>query len=119
MSTQTMQAILVHNYGGPEQLKLEEVQRPEPQAGEGLIQGHAAGGNPADWKIRQGLLKDFLPMQFPYIPGLDLAGVVEEVGPGVTAFQKGQAVFGQSAKGGYAEYTIASVNTLALKPENL
>ncbi len=119
MSTQTMQAILVHNYGGPEQLKLEEVQRPELQAGEVLIHVHAAGVNPADWKIRQGLLKDFLPMQFPYTPGLDLAGVVEEVGPGVTAFQKGQAVFGQSTKGTYAEYTTASGETLALKPKTL
>jgi NADPH:quinone reductase-like Zn-dependent oxidoreductase len=119
MSTQTMQAILVHNYGGPEQLKLEEVQRPEPQAGEVLIQVHAAGVNPADWKIRQGLLKDVLPIQFPYIPGFDLAGVVEEVGPGVTAFQKGQAVFGQSTKGTYAEYTTASGETLALKPKTL
>jgi NADPH:quinone reductase-like Zn-dependent oxidoreductase len=119
MSTQTMQAILVHNYGGPEQLKLEEVQRPEPQAGEVLIHVHAAGVNPADWKIRQGWMKDIWPMQFPYIPGLDLAGVVEEVGPGVTAFQKGQAVFGQSTKGAYAEYTTASGETLALKPKTL
>lgn len=119
MSTQTMQAILVHNYGGPEQLKLEEVQRPEPQAGEVLIHVHAAGVNPADWKFRQGGMKDFLPMQFPYIPGFDLAGVVEEVGPGVTAFQKGQAVFGQSTKGTYAEYTTASGETLALKPKTL
>src|SRR5437879_4603973 len=119
MSTQTMQAILVHNYGGPEQLKLEEVQRPEPQAGEVLVRVHAAGVNPADWKIRQGLLKDVMPVQFPYIPGLDLAGVVEEVGPGVTAFQKGQAVFGQSTKGTYAEYTTASGETLALKPKTL
>jgi NADPH:quinone reductase-like Zn-dependent oxidoreductase len=119
MSIQTIQAIRVHNYGGPEQLKLEEVQRPEPQAGEVLIHVHAAGVNPVDWKIRQGFMKDFRPMQFPYIPGVDLAGVVEEVGPGVTAFQKGQAVFGQSAKGAYAEYTTASVETLALKPEKL
>jgi NADPH:quinone reductase-like Zn-dependent oxidoreductase len=119
MSTQTMQAILVHNYGGPEQLKLEEVQRPEPQAGEVLIHVHAAGVNPVDWKIRQGFMKDFRPMQFPYIPGVDLAGVVEEVGPGVTAFQKGQAVFGQSAKGAYAEYAAAYVETLALKLKTL
>jgi NADPH:quinone reductase-like Zn-dependent oxidoreductase len=119
MSTQTMQAILVHNYGGPEQLKLEEVQRPDPQAGEVLIHVHAAGVNPVDWKIRQGFMKDFRPMQFPYIPGVDLAGVVEEVGPGVTAFQKGQAVFGQSAKGAYAEYAAASVETLALKLKTL
>ena len=114
-----MQSIRVHNYGGPEELKLEGVQRPEPQAGEVLIRVHAVGVNPVDWKIREGWMKDFLPMQFPYIPGLDIAGVVEEVGPGVTAFQKGQAVFGQSAKGAYTEYTTASVETLALKPKSL
>lgn len=119
MSTQTMQAIRVHNYGGPEQLKLEQVPRPEPQAGEVLIRVHAAGVNPVDWKFRQGRMKDFIPMQFPYIPGADLAGVVQEIGPGVTAFQEGQAVFGQSARGAYAEYTTASVTTLALKPKTL
>jgi NADPH:quinone reductase-like Zn-dependent oxidoreductase len=119
MSTQTMQAILVHNYGGPEQLKLEQVQRPEPQAGEVLVRVYAAGVNQVDWKIRQGWMKDFRPMQFPYIPGVDLAGVVEKLGPGVSAFQQGQAVFGQSAKGAYAEYTTASVETLALKPKTL
>ena len=119
MSTQTMQAILVHNYGGPEQLKLEQVQRPEPQAGEVLVRVYAAGVNQVDWKIRQGWMKDFRPMQFPYIPGVDLAGVVEKLGPGVSAFQQGQAVFGQSAKGAYTEYATASVETLALKPKTL
>lgn len=90
-----------------------------PQAGEVLVRVHAAGVNPVDWKIRQGYMKDFRPMQFPYVPGVDIAGVVEEVGPGVTAFQKGQAVFGQSARGAYAEYTTASVKSLALKPKTL
>ena len=119
MSTQTKQAIRVHNYGDADQLKLEDEQRPAPQTGEVLIRVYSAGVNPVDWKIRQGWMKDFRPMQLPYIPGLDLAGVVEEVGPGVTAFQKGQAVFGQSAKGAYTEYTTASVETLALKPKTL
>ncbi len=119
MPTQTIQAILVHNYGGPEQLRLEQVQRPEPQAGEVLVRVYAAGVNQVDWKIRQGWMKDFRPMQFPYIPGVDLAGVVEELGPGVSTFQQGQAVFGQSAKGAYAEYTTASMETLALKPKTL
>lgn len=114
-----MQAIRVHAYGGPEQLTLEQVPLPEPQTGEVLIRVHAAGVNPMDWKFRQGWMKDFVPMQFPYIPGADLAGVVVEVGPGVTAFQQGQAVFGQSAKGTYAEYTTASVDTLALKPRTI
>ncbi len=119
MSTQTIQTIRVYNYGGPEELKLEQVPRPVPQAGEVLVRVHAAGVNPVDWKIRQGLLKDFRPMQFPYTPGSDIAGVVEEVGPGVTAFQQGQAVFGQGSRGAYAEYTLASIEALAPKPQKL
>lgn len=118
-NTQDAQAIQVYNYGGPDVMKLESVQRPQPKEGEVLVHVHAAGVNPVDWKIRAGWLKDFRPMPMPFIPGRDIAGIVEEVGPGVTAFQKGQAVFGQSAMGGYAEYVTASVNTLALKPESL
>jgi NADPH:quinone reductase-like Zn-dependent oxidoreductase len=119
MAKQTGQAIRIHQYGGPEVLKLEQVQLPEPKAGEVLIRVLAAGVNPVDWKITEGYMKSFLPVQFPYVPGRDIAGIVEEVGPDVTAFQKGQAVFGQSAHGGYAEYATASVNTLALKPDTL
>ncbi len=119
LATQTMWAVRVYSYGGPEQLKLERVERPRPQAGEVLLRVHAAGVNPLDWKIRQGLMKEFMPMTFPYIPGIEVSGVVEEVGPGVTAFEIGQAVYGQSAKGAYAEYLTISVETLALKPETL
>jgi len=114
-----MWAVRVYSYGGPEQLKLEQVERPRPQAGEVLLRVHAAGVNPLDWKIRQGLLKEVMPKTFPYIPGIEVSGVVEDVGPGVTAFEIGQAVYGQSAKGAYAEYLTISVETLALKPETL
>src|SRR5947209_1176377 len=119
MATPTIQVIRIHQYGGPEQLTLEQMQCPKPQAGEVLLRVHAAGVHAADWKIRQGLFKDFRPMQFPYIPGQSVAGIVEEVGPDIITFQKGQAVFGQSARGTYAEYTTASVDTLTLKPESL
>ncbi len=119
MVSQTMRVIQVYRYGGPEQLKLEQKLRPEPQAGEVLLRVHAAGVNQIDWKIRQGLMKDFQPMTFPYIPGIEVAGVVEGVGPGVAAFEIGQAVFGQSARGAYAEYITESVEALALKPETL
>ena len=122
MSTQemqVMQAIRVHDYGDANQLKLERIPRPEPQEGEVLIQVHAAGVNPIDWKLRQGLRKEMLQMQFPYIPGMEIAGIVQEVGSGVTALQVGQEVYGQSRKGGYAEYIVASVESLALKPQSL
>ncbi|GAC1695399.1 MAG: NADP-dependent oxidoreductase [Ktedonobacteraceae bacterium] len=113
---QHINAIQVHGHGGVDQLKLERISRPEPVEGEVLVRVHAAGVNPADWKVREGM---FGQMSFPYVPGADVAGVVERVGPGVTAFQPGQEVFGVSSKGSYAEYTIASVGALALKPQTL
>ena len=119
MSTQTINAIQVHSYGDVDQLKLEQIARPEPREGEVLVHVYAAGVNPVDWKIRSGMLKDFMPSNFPYVPGADLAGVVEKVGPGVSIFQPGQEVFGRSSKGSYAEYSIAPANTLAPKPKTL
>jgi NADPH:quinone reductase-like Zn-dependent oxidoreductase len=111
-----MQAIRVHQYGGPEQLQLEQIPRPEPQAGEVLIRVYAAGVLPAEWKARQGLFHAFRPAAFPYIPGSAVSGVVAAVGPGVTAFQAGQAVFGRSVQGTYAEYTATAVEPPALTP---
>ena len=114
MSQPTMRAIRVHQYGGPEQLKLEQVPRPEPAPGEVLIRVYAAGVLPAEWKARQGLFHAFRPAVFPYIPGSAVAGVVAAAGPGVTAFQVGQAVFGRSVQGTYAEYTTTAVEPPAL-----
>jgi NADPH:quinone reductase-like Zn-dependent oxidoreductase len=114
-----MQAVQIHSYGGPEQLKLEQAPRPAPQAGEVLVRVSAAGVNPIDWKIRQGLMKDFQPVVFPYIPGIEVAGVVADLGPGVTAFEVGQAVFGKSANGAYAEYVAVPAEDLAHKPQTL
>jgi NADPH:quinone reductase-like Zn-dependent oxidoreductase len=112
-----MQAIRVHQYGGPEQLKLEDVARPEPQPGEVLIRVHSAGVLPAEWKTRQGLFHSFRPATFPYIPGSAMAGVVAAVGAGVTAFREGQAVFGRSVQGTYAEYTVTPAEPPALTPQ--
>lgn len=119
MSTPIMRAIQVHSYGGPEQLKLEETLRPAPSAGEVLVRVHAAGVNPIDWRILQGLMKDSQPVTFPFTPGIEMAGVVEEVGPGVTVDLIGQAVLGQIAKGAYAEYVSVPVEVLAFKPKTL
>jgi len=117
MAQPTMQAIRVYQYGGPEQLKLELAPRPEPQAGEVLIRVHSAGVLPAEWKARQGLFHAFRPAVFPYIPGSALAGVIAAVGPGVTAFRAGQAVFGRSVQGTYAEYTATPAQPPALTPQ--
>src|SRR5579864_6423376 len=119
MVRQTMKAIQVHQYGGPEQLKLEQIPCLEPREDEVLVRVRTAGVLPAEWKMRQGFFKDVMPIAFPYIPGSAFAGVIEEVGFGVTVFKRGQAVFGRSNNGAYAEYTTVSVETLALKPETL
>ncbi|GLV55517.1 NADPH:quinone reductase [Dictyobacter sp. S3.2.2.5] len=119
MSEKMMQTIQVRRYGGPEELVLESIPCPRPGEGEVLVRLHAVGVLPIEWKVRQGLFGRVRPSTFPYIPGSAIAGVVEEMGPGVTGFSVGQAVFGRSNNGGYAEYTTAAVETLALKPEQI
>src|SRR5690349_8501798 len=90
MKPQTMKAIRIHNYGGPEVLKYEDAPRPQVSAaGEVLIRVYAAGINPVDCAIRAGRVQEIFPVSFPWIPGWDLSGVVEEVGAGVTKFNKG------------------------------
>src|SRR6476646_5871906 len=124
-TSQTMKAIRIHKYGGPEVLQYEDAPRPKPQAGEVLIRVHAAGVNPIDWKIREGHMKDLWPHKFPLILGWDLSGVVEAVGPGPAAagrFKKGDEVYSVpdvSRDGAYAEYIVVRESELALKPKSL
>lgn len=119
MPIPTMRAVCIYRYGGPEQLILDDVPLLKPGEGEVLVRVAAAGVNPLDWKIRQGLMEASMPVTFPYTPGIELAGIVAEVGPGVTGFERGQAVFGQCAGGAYAEYALVSAQALALKPASL
>jgi NADPH:quinone reductase-like Zn-dependent oxidoreductase len=118
MPDHTMRAVHFYAYGGPEQLVVEHIPRPVPQAGEVLVRVYAAGVNPIDWKIRKGVFKDVRPVSLPFTPGSELAGTVELLGPGVTAFEIGQAVYGQGAKGAYADYAVISADSLAPKPHN-
>jgi NADPH:quinone reductase-like Zn-dependent oxidoreductase len=121
-TSQTMKAIRIHNYGGPEVLQYEDAPRPQPQAGEVLIRVHAAGVNPIDWKVREGHMKDFWPHKFPLILGWDVSGTVEEVGPGVSRFKIGDEVYGvpdPTRNGAYADYIVVREPELALKPTSL
>src|SRR5271157_1412087 len=113
-----MKAIRFHEYGGSEKLILESILRPVPTANEVLIKVHFAAVNPIDWKIRAGLLKNYMPVQLPFIPGIDVSGTIEEVGSEVKTLKKGQPVFGV-AKGTYAEYAIALATDVAAKPDNV
>ena len=118
MSNTTMQAIQAQDYGGPEALVLERAPRPEPNADQVLIRLKAAGVNPADWKYRSGVYKQFMQLQFPWTPGMEGSGVVEAVGTNVTKFKKGDEVYG-IITGGYAEYALALENDVQLKPAGL
>jgi NADPH:quinone reductase-like Zn-dependent oxidoreductase len=118
MPNETMQAARIHDYGGPEQIVIEQAPRPEPKAGEVLVRLKAAGVNPADWKVRAGYFKQFMPLAFPWIPGMEGAGIVEAVGPNVTTHKPGQAVLGP-LNNSYAEYAVAPATDLFVKPEIL
>jgi NADPH:quinone reductase-like Zn-dependent oxidoreductase len=116
-----MKAIRIHQYGGPEVLAQVEMQRPTPGANEVLIKIHAASVNPADWKIRAGYMKDFLPLTFPATLGADISGTVEEVGPGAARFKQGDEVYASLGLGGggYAEYVVTKEEIVARKPATL
>jgi NADPH:quinone reductase-like Zn-dependent oxidoreductase len=118
-----MKAVRIHAFGGPKVLRIEEVARPVPAADEILVKVYASGVNPVDWVVREGgndVLRPFLKL--PMILGWDAAGVVEEVGSEVSAFQKGDAVYGQPnfpGNGSYAEYCVAKASQFALKPQSI
>lgn len=117
-----MKAVRIHAYGGPEALVYENAPRPSPEQGEVLVRIHAGAVNPVDWKIRAGYMKDFMPISFPAILGMDLSGVVEAVGPGVKLFKAGDEVYAMAnmKKGGtYAEYIAIEEGILAIKPSSL
>lgn len=116
-----MRAIAIHAYGGPEVLKLEEVVRPEPVGDEILIRVVSASINPVDVGIRKGYLAELVG-NFPLIPGMDAAGIVEKVGSKVTKYKAGDPVFAfftLKGEGGYAEYVTAKDDELAPKPGNV
>ncbi len=116
--SEQIKVIRFHEYGGSEKLVLETIPRPVPKANEVLIKVHFAGVNPVDWKFRAGYLKQYMPLQLPFIPGIDVSGTIEELGSEVKTLKKGQAVFGV-ANGAYAEYTIASASDVITKPDSL
>jgi NADPH:quinone reductase-like Zn-dependent oxidoreductase len=108
-------AVVFSEYGGPDVLRLAELDAPEPGPGQVRIAVRAAGVNPIDWKIRSGAMAGVMPVTFPSVPGSDVAGVVDQVGPGVTEFSAGDEVLG-TAPGSYAELALASVDSITAKP---
>ena len=113
-----MKAIRVHEFGGPEVLRLEEAPEPKPSAGQVLVRVRAAGVNPVDTYIRSGV--HAVKPALPYTPGLDAAGEVEAVGEGVTRFSAGQRVYtAGSLTGTYAELALCEESQCHTLPERV
>jgi NADPH:quinone reductase-like Zn-dependent oxidoreductase len=129
MVTKTMKAVQLHEFGGPEVLRYEDVLIPGLKPGEVLIRVHAVGINPPDWYLRDGFKivppEYRPPVPLPAIPGTDASGVVEAVGENVRGFSVGDEVFGlirfpSSAQSrAYAEYVAAPASDLAPKPASI
>jgi NADPH:quinone reductase-like Zn-dependent oxidoreductase len=113
-----MKAVVVHQYGGPEVLKFEEYPDPVPGPGEVLVRVAATSVNPIDYKRRAGLTKDWYPLKFPGLIGVDLAGTVVKVGSGVEGFSVGDQVFAM-ADNTYAELCVVKAAVLAKVPQGL
>ena len=119
-----MKAVRIHEFGGLDNLKVEDAPKPEPGDGEVLVRIHAAGINPIDWKTCAGEgVSSRLAHPLPLIPGWDVSGVVEAAGAGVSDFKAGDAVCGMVrwpwGGGGYAEYVAAPALDLVAKPGNM
>lgn len=133
-----MKAAAIHRYGGPEEIQILEVPTPVPKSGQVRIRVHAAAINPVDLVTREGILipddeealnerKELFAIEkpiFPMILGWDAAGIVDEVGEGVTRWKKGDRVIAFSQQivhyaGTYAEYVLLDENVLALAPRNV
>ena len=113
-----MKAIRIHRYGGPEVLELDTVAERRPAAGEVLVRISAASINPFDVKQRAGVYEAFYPLKLPAILGVDFAGTVVELGPGVQGWKKGDRVFAIGSET-HAELGIARAASLARIPEGL
>jgi len=111
-----MKAMRAHQFGGPEQLQLEEAPDPQVQAGQVMIRVRAAGINPADLARLSGRLGS---LSLPYIPGTDVSGEVERLGAGVNNVKQGQRVFGRALTGGYAERACLAAEEAIPLPSNL
>ncbi|MFE9796887.1 NADP-dependent oxidoreductase [Streptomyces goshikiensis] len=119
-----MKAITYSAYGTSDSLKLVDVAPPKVGPGEVLVRVKAAGVNPVDWKIAAGYIDPIMEVRFPVIPGWDVSGVVEAIGPDTFDYAVGDEVFGYLRKdwvqsGTYAELVSAPVRTLARKPREL
>src|SRR5215468_8899539 len=112
-----MKAVRVHEWCSPRELRIEDVERPEPKAGEVLIKVNSAALNFPDLLLIAG--KYQLKPEFPFTPGLEIAGAVESVGDGVEGVRAGQRVMAQIGLGGFAEYAVAPRPLVHVLPDEM
>jgi NADPH:quinone reductase-like Zn-dependent oxidoreductase len=113
-----MKAVVLHKYGGADQLRYENAPDPEPAAGEVLVRVISTSVNPVDLKLRTGQYKSYMPLDLPAILGRDVAGEVTGIGEGVTKFQRGDKVMGIVNRG-YADFLVVQAADLTKIPEGL
>lgn len=119
-----MKAAQISQYGGPEVVTVNEVEKPVAGAGQVLVEVQSASLNPFDSKLREGYMKDRIPLQFPFTLGGDIAGIVTEVGEGVASLATGDKVYGTAnalagSTGAFAEFAAVKAEGLAHIPTNL
>jgi len=117
-----MKAAFISAYGSPDQITTGELPIPEINSDEILIKVHATSVNPVDWKIASGSMRRFLKIQFPYIPGADVSGVVEKTGSEVSKFKKGDEVFAFLdivKAGACAQFVACKESLVAFKPRHI
>lgn len=117
-----MKAVQINRYGGPEVLEVEDIPQPIPKKDQILVEVHAAGLNPFDLKVLSGAYQEMIPLQFPVTFGGDMAGVVTQIGEGVSELKLGDEVYGSAivlsgGSGAYAETAKVSVAKIAAKPK--
>lgn len=119
-----MKAAQISDYGDPSVIQVNEVEQPRVSEGKVLVEVHASSLNPFDSMVRAGYLKEAMPLELPATLGGDIAGIVSQLGEGVTHLAVGDRVYGQAAvvagnSGAFAEYAVTSAGQLAKAPEGL
>lgn len=117
-----IRALILTEYGGPSAIRISSIEAPTAGNGKGqvLVRVQAAGVNGLDWKVREGYVRDAFPLQLPTVLGIELAGVVEAVGAGVTRLRKGDRVMGPlGGLGAYADLVAVDEANLCLMPESM
>ena len=111
-----MRAIQFSEYGGPEVLELVDAEDPEPGPGQVRVSVRAVGVNPIEWKVRSGMMAQVRPLEFPAGLGVELAGVIDELGDDVTDLGLGEEVLGYAATPAYAELAVCDADNVVARP---